>query len=79
MEYKENIIVDPKIMLGKPVIKGTRITVEIILKKLSEGMNIEDLISAYPNLTKIDILAALSYSAEVISKEEMIGVLAFSR
>lgn len=49
-------------MLGKPIVKGTRITVELILKKLSEGMSFEDLLEAYPHLTKDDILAALSYS-----------------
>lgn len=73
MNYKERIIADSNIMLGKPIIKGTRITVEIILKKLSEGMTIEDLLIAYPHLTKEDILAALSYSADVISHEELIA------
>jgi len=61
-------------MLGKPVIKGTRITVELILRKLSEGMSMDEVIQAYPHLTREDILAALSYSADVISKEEIIGV-----
>ncbi|MCP2518966.1 DUF433 domain-containing protein [Candidatus Aminicenantes bacterium AC-335-K20] len=73
MHYAERIIANPEIMRGKPVIKGTRITVELILKKLSEGMNIEELLKAYPNLKKEDVLAALSYSADVISQEEMIG------
>lgn len=73
MDYKNKISADPNIMLGKPVIKGTRITVELILKKLSEGMTKSDLIKAYPHLKKEDILAALSYSAEVISKEEIIA------
>lgn len=73
MAYIERIAVDPEIMLGKPIIKGTRITVEIILKKLSEGMIFDDLLTSYPHLTKEDILAALSYSAEVISKEEIIA------
>jgi uncharacterized protein (DUF433 family) len=58
--YKERITIDPDIMLGKPIIKGTRITVELILKKLSEGISFEDLLEAYPHLTKDDILAALS-------------------
>jgi len=71
--YRERIIVDPDIMLGRPVIKGTRITVDLILKKLSEGMTTEDLLEAYPHLTREDILAALSYSADVISQEEMIA------
>ena len=74
MTYTDRIVSDPKIMLGKPVIKGTRITVELILKKLSEGMTIEELLEAYPHLTKEDILAVLSYSADVISREEIIAV-----
>jgi len=74
MPYTDRIVTDQKIMLGKPVIKGTRITVELILKKLSEGMSLDEVIQAYPHLTRQDILAALSYSADVISKEEIIGV-----
>ncbi len=74
MAYTDRIVSDQKIMLGKPVIKGTRITVELILKKLAEGMTIDELIQAYPHLRREDILAALSYSADVISKEEIIGV-----
>ena len=61
MIYADRIISDQKIMLGKPVIKGTRITVELILKKLSEGISFEELMQAYPHLTKEDILAAQSY------------------
>jgi len=74
MTYTERIVSNQKIMIGKPVIKGTRITVELILKKLSEGMSIDEMLQAYPHLTKDDILAALSYSANVISKEEIIAV-----
>lgn len=73
MDYKERITTDPNIMLGKPIIKGTRITVELILRKLSEGMTIDELLEAYPHLTKDDILAALSYSADVIAQEELIA------
>jgi uncharacterized protein (DUF433 family) len=60
-------------MLGKPVIKGTRITVEIILKKLAEGASVDDMIEMYPHLKKEDILAALEYASAVISGEEMIS------
>lgn len=73
INYKDRITVDPEIMLGKPIIKGTRITVELILKKLSEGMTIEELLMAYTHLTKEDILAAISYSADVISQEELLA------
>lgn len=60
MDYNKRIAVDPNIMLGKPIIKGTRITVELILKKLSEEMTPEQIIEAYPSLTREDIMAALS-------------------
>ncbi len=59
-------------MLGKPTIKGTRITVELLLRKLSEGESIQNLLDAYPHLQREDVLAALSYGAEVISREELI-------
>ncbi len=73
MEYTKRIVSAPDIMLGKPVVKGTRITVELILRKMAEGMTIEELLEAYPHLTKDDVLAAVSYSADVISREELIA------
>lgn len=72
MDYKERITASASVMLGKPIIKGTRITVELLLGKLSEGVTTQELLEAYPHLTKEDILAALSYSANVISREELI-------
>ena len=73
MDYRERIGSDPDVMLGKPVIRGTRITVELILRKISEGMAVEELLQAYPHLRREDILAAVSYAADVIAKEEMIA------
>ena len=73
MEYKDRIVSNPNILQGKPIIKGTRISVELILRKLGEGMSIEELLEAYPVLTKEDILAALSFSADVIKSEELVG------
>ncbi len=61
---------NPKVMLGKPVIRGTRIPVELILRKLGEGAREEDLISGYPRLTHEDILAALSYGAATVAHQE---------
>ena len=58
---KQRIEINPEVMLGKPVIKGTRIPVEIILRKSSEGASEADLLDAYPRLTKQDIQAALAY------------------
>jgi uncharacterized protein (DUF433 family) len=59
-------------MMGKPVIRGTRITVELILRKLSEGAKEADLLDAYPRLTREDILAAVGYAADVVAHEETI-------
>ncbi len=70
--YKERITADPNIMLGKPIIKGTRITVELLLRKLAEGYTMDELLADYPHLTKEDILAAMEYASEVIAHEEMI-------
>jgi len=72
MNYRDKITISPDIMLGKPVIKNTRITVEFLIKKLSEGMDINELLKEYSSLDRDDILAALAYSADVISKEEIL-------
>ena len=64
MPVQERIEINPKVMLGKPVIRGTRITVELILRKLAEGATEEDLLDAYPRLTREDIEAAIGYAAD---------------
>jgi uncharacterized protein (DUF433 family) len=60
------IVSDPKVMMGKPVIKGTRITVEHILVEMSAGTTIEELLEAHPHITREDILAALGFAAEAL-------------
>lgn len=57
---------DPAIMMGKPVIAGTRITVELILEKLGAGETVEEILEAHPHLTRQAILAALSFAAEAL-------------
>jgi uncharacterized protein (DUF433 family) len=66
------IEINPDVMLGKPVIRGTRIPVELILRKLGEGATEDDLLDAYPRLTEADIRAALSYAAETIAHETIL-------
>lgn len=61
-------------MLGKPVVKGTRITIEFILKKLSEGATVQQLMTGYPSLSQESILAAISYASDVISTETLLEV-----
>ena len=65
------IIVDPKILDGKPIIEGTRISVEFVLELLSSGMSIEDITNEYPHLKKDDILAVLDYATRALRHEEV--------
>lgn len=60
------ITVDPEIMVGKPVIKGTRLTVQHILNLLSQGLSIDDMLNEYKGLTRDDILACLLYASEAL-------------
>jgi uncharacterized protein (DUF433 family) len=62
----DQIVSDPDIMMGKPTIRGTRITVELILEKLGQGMSINGVLEAYPHLTKAWVLAALQFAADYL-------------
>lgn len=72
----KRIIVDPAIMAGKPVIKGTRIPVDTILRCIAQGMTQEDIIEDYPRLTKEDIKAALEYGADLVQGENVYPLVA---
>ncbi len=63
---KKLIVSDPKVMMGKPVIAGTRITVEMILEKLSAGETVEQILEAHPRLTREGIRAALAFAAQAL-------------
>lgn len=66
------IEINPRIMLGKPVIRGTRIPVDLLLRKLSEGVSEADLLDAYPRLTRQDLQAAIRYAADTVAHEEVV-------
>ena len=63
------IISDPNIMMGKPVVANTRITVELILEKLAEGESIEQILESYPHLSRESILAAISFAAKALKAD----------
>jgi uncharacterized protein (DUF433 family) len=63
----------PKIMLGKPCIKGTRITVELILRKLGAGRSFADIVATYPHLSDDDIRAALAFAADYMQHETIVA------
>lgn len=67
--YTDRIIVDPEILAGKPVIKGTRIPVELVLKRLSQELDTQTLFEAYPRLTEADVKACLAYAQELVEEE----------
>lgn len=68
----DRIAINADVMLGKPVIKGTRIPVELLVRKLSEGATFDDLLDAYPRLVVADIQAALAYAAASLAHETII-------
>ena len=74
MNYVNHIEISERIMLGKPVIRGTRITVELILRKLGEGAAPEAILEMYPQLKQEDLRAAVAFAAESIAHEEYLLV-----
>ena len=67
--WSDWIVADPKIMMGKPVIAGTRITVELILEKLAAGETVEQIIEAHPRLSREAVRAALAFASDVLHSE----------
>ena len=74
MTVTDRIEINPKVMMGKPVVRGTRIPIELILRKLSEGATEDDLLEAYPRLRVEDIHAAIGFAADTLAHEETIIV-----
>ncbi|MDA1337397.1 MAG: DUF433 domain-containing protein [bacterium] len=70
-EIGPRIIIDPKIVVGKPVIKGTRITVELILRQLAQGRKAKEILEDYPHLKERDIQAAISHAAQLVGGERI--------
>ena len=68
----ERVEINPSIMFGKPVIKGTRITVELILRKLAGGMTVEEILTDHPHLVAADVYAATDFAASFLASEEIV-------
>jgi uncharacterized protein (DUF433 family) len=71
MDWEKYIIVDPDVLTGKPVVKGTRLAVEFIVSLLAQGWSETEILENYPGLTREDILACLSYASAVLSDERV--------
>jgi uncharacterized protein (DUF433 family) len=76
MKLAERIEANPDVMLGKPVIRGTRVPVELILRRISEGATEEALLTSYPHLTQDDLRAAVAFAADAIANDEIVETVA---
>ena len=73
---EDRIVVDPEILAGKPVVKGTRISVELVLKRLSQDLDLTSLFESYPRLTEQDVKACLAYAHALVEGEEVFPAFA---
>jgi len=71
MEWKDRISIDPDVLVGKPVIKGTRIAVEFVIDLMAQGWSEQDILGNYPGVTHEDIIACLRYAEQVIKTERV--------
>jgi uncharacterized protein (DUF433 family) len=69
--HHDRIVADPRILAGKPIIKGTRIAVDLVLEELSHNPDITELLAAHPDLTRDDVQACLAYAKAIVTGEEV--------
>jgi uncharacterized protein (DUF433 family) len=74
LSWRNRVVVDPSVLAGKPVVKGTRLAVEHILELLASGWSTEDILSGYPGLEADDIRACLSYAREILEEERVFPI-----
>ncbi|HYX23334.1 MAG TPA: DUF433 domain-containing protein [Thermoanaerobaculia bacterium] len=74
MDWRERIVVDPKILVGKPVIRGTRIAVELVIDLLARGYSKEDILRQYDHITPEDVQACLAYASETLRSERIYAI-----
>jgi uncharacterized protein (DUF433 family) len=71
MDWRDHITVDPQILVGKPVIKGTRISVELVIDLLAAGWTQQQILDSYPTLKADDVRACLAYASEILHSEKV--------
>ena len=74
MNWRDRIVADPKVLVGKPVIKGTRISVELVMDLLARGYSTQDILGQYEHLTAEDVRACLGYAGEVLRGEKVYAI-----
>jgi uncharacterized protein (DUF433 family) len=71
VNLSDRIVVDPQVLVGKPIVKGTRVSVELVVDLLAKGWTQDQILDSYPNLTADDIRACLAYATEVLHSERV--------
>jgi uncharacterized protein (DUF433 family) len=79
MDWREFVEVNPDVLAGKPVLKGTRISVELLLEHLADGWSSDDILAAYPHLRREQVLAALSLVSEVFKEHQYVAIAKATR
>ena len=73
MDWRQHIVVDPDVLVGKPIVKGTRISVELLLDRLADGWSYDDILTAYPHLTRDQVQAAVTFASELFKEERFVA------
>ena len=79
MDWEERIELNPEILVGKPVVRGTRLSVQLIIERLADGWTTEEVVDQYPTLTKDDVLACLRYASQCLALEMAYPIEAVTR
>ena len=74
MNWRDYIVSDPEILVGKPVVKGTRLSVDLVLDRLADGWTAEDLFQSYPRLTPEALQAVFAFAAEILKDEDCVAL-----
>lgn len=74
MDWREHIVVDPDVLVGKPIVKGTRISVELLLDRFADGWGYDDILEAYPHLTREQVQAAVTFASELFKEEKYVAI-----
>jgi uncharacterized protein (DUF433 family) len=74
MDWREHIVVDADVLVGKPIIKGTRISVELLLDRFADGWSYDDILEAYPHLTREQVQAAVTFASELFKEEKYVAI-----
>jgi uncharacterized protein (DUF433 family) len=72
MSWRDRIVADPKILVGKPIVRGTRISVELIVDLLADGWTTEQILDSYPTISAEDIRACLAYAGQLLREERVL-------